>query len=218
MSHLFEQFPNMDINQMFHIRMPVPNTTDSDDYFNLYSDPLVNRFVPDDCIPKNKDEANENITYLSNLFHRQRSFYWVIASKKTNQIVGNIGFQEWDMYNNRVEVSYQLHSNYWRCGIMQTALRKVVDFGFTQMKVARIQATTVVYNYPSINLLQKVGFSHEGTLSQYKYYKGEYCDIAMFGYSYKQYVASNNSQYINQNVANVIKDNSLLRLKKFINK
>jgi L-amino acid N-acyltransferase YncA len=86
------------------------------------------------------------------------------------------------------------------------------------MKVARIQATTVVYNYPSINLLQKVGFSHEGTLSQYKYYKGEYCDIAMFGYSYKQYVASNNSQYINQNVANVIKDNSLLRLKKFINK
>jgi RimJ/RimL family protein N-acetyltransferase len=45
--------------------------------------------------------------------------------------------------------------------------RAVIEFGFTQMGLHRIQAHTIADNIRSVRLLQRLGFRHEGTLREY---------------------------------------------------
>ncbi len=184
---MFDSFPRFSLGEEYYLREPTSSDEDADGYYKCYNDPKVNAFIPDDCIPRTIDAAKRDLDYLRSLFERRQSFFWLISKRDTNEVIGNIGYHEWNRYHNRAEISYELRSDYWRRGIMSSACKLVVEFAFEKMMVSRLQATTVTENVPSINLLQKVGFLHEGLLKQYKFYKNQYVDISMFGYSSEKY-------------------------------
>jgi RimJ/RimL family protein N-acetyltransferase len=45
----------------------------------------------------------------------------------------------------------------------------------------RLEAEIVDYNEKSINLFESLGFKHEGTMREAKYYEGKYHDIFIYG-------------------------------------
>ena len=45
-------------------------------------------------------------------------------------MIGAIGFNDWDRYNNRSEISYDLDARYWNMGITTKAMHKIIEFGF----------------------------------------------------------------------------------------
>ena len=86
-----------------------------------------------------------------------------------------------DVQNQRMaSVGYRLHPAYWRQGIVTEALRRAVDFVFSETELQRLEATADVRNIASLRVLEKCGFIREGTVRQGKMVS-VYCDYAIFG-------------------------------------
>ena len=55
----------------------------------------------------------------------------------------------------------------WGQGIASEAAQAVISYGFTTMKLHRIQAHTITDNHRSVRLPERLGFHREGTLREY---------------------------------------------------
>ncbi len=64
-------------------------------------------------------------------------------------------------------VGYWIGPDFSRQGYMQEALSAVVNFGFTQFDLSRIEAACLPENKPSRGLLEKSGFKYEGVAQSY---------------------------------------------------
>ena len=144
-----------------------------------FADPKVSCHILS-IIPKNKLEAEAELKYWLNLFIKKTGIYWAIARHDNNKIIGTIGLHEWDKYNNRGEISYDLNYEYWGKDIMRKALYQSLQYLFLELRINRIQAVTIKENLNSIKFLQKNHFNFEGVLQKYRFYNGKYYDINIY--------------------------------------
>ena len=63
---------------------------------------------------------------------------------------------------------------------MRQALTLVLDFGFQQMSLNRVEAVVFRDNVPSCGLLESLGFEREGLLREYECLRGRYEDMFMY--------------------------------------
>mgnify|MGYP000953351062 CR=1 FL=1 len=104
-------------------------------------------------------------------------FYFLLVKKENNQYIGECGFHTWNKRHNRAEVFYLLkHETDKRKGYMSEALPQVLDFGFKELKLHRIEAYVAASNLPSVKLLAKNGFVKEGTAKEHYLADGHYED------------------------------------------
>ena len=178
---LFENFPILEVNDEIILRQFTKEDVPS--YMELYTIPEVNQFIPDSMIPRTTEEAKLEVDMIIRSFSSKQDFYWAIALKKSNKLIGGCGFHDWNRFNMRTEIAYDIHPNYWRKGIMFACIKEIIKFAFLEMKVQRIQATTVENNTASNKLLIKFGFKQEGVLYKYKFFKQKMVDILMFSYT-----------------------------------
>lgn len=105
------------------------------------------------CIDESKKEKREN-------------YQFGISLKNKNEVIGMIGLTNLKEEVNSMEIGYWLGEDYWRKGIMLEAIRKMLDFGFNNLKLNRIEAKAFVENEASKKILEKSGFKLEGLLRQ----------------------------------------------------
>ena len=175
--NIFDEFPIIDLGEKYILREQT--ILDYQDFYEYFSTPETCKYILS-TIPRSLDEAKSEIQYWINLYQRRISIYWAISDKATNKMIGAIGFNDWNRYNNRAEISYDLNKLYWRKGIMSNAMKKVLEFGFNQMGINRIQASTLKENIASWKLLKKCNFLHEGTLNQYRFHNNKFHNIEMY--------------------------------------
>lgn len=87
---------------------------------------------------------------------------WIIKNQATQENIGLIGLKLSNNKYHRGEVWYKIHPDQWRQGYATEALKRVIDFGFDQHNLHRIQAGCAVENTASIRVLEKVGMTKEG--------------------------------------------------------
>jgi len=122
--------------------------------------------------------------YLDFIFvQRQRNGVrpWGIEWKETGTLIGTIDFIWWDTKHQVAEVGYALSSDYWGKGIMTEALSAVINFGFREMNLVRIQAKCVVENIGSARVMEKSGMTYEGVQRKGILLKGKHRDLKMYG-------------------------------------
>ena len=64
------------------------------------------------------------------------------------------------------EVWYKLHPESWNQGYATEALRRLIEVGFNDLNLHRIEAGCAVDNIGSIRVLEKVGMTREGRMRQ----------------------------------------------------
>lgn len=153
---------------------------DAQDYFSYISKPEVASYISEDNRPSNLREGVDELRYWSNLHKYQRSFYWGIALKSNNQLIGTAGFNSISITHKRAELSYDLDSAFWGQGIMLKSIKNILQFA-DKIGIIRSQATVAMGNIRSINLLERCGFTQEGILKKYEIVEGEYKDCYMYG-------------------------------------
>lgn len=127
------------------------------------------------------EEAEEIIRFCQDLFERGAGIRWGIELKEETRLVGTCGFNTWIKTGaRRAEIGYDLSRDYWGRGIMNEALRAVIDYGFKQMNFNRLEALVDVANGRSMRVLRRLGFQREGVLREYMYYKGKFWDEVCF--------------------------------------
>ena len=130
-----------------------------------------------------KDDPKDAQNWLRNINNRLLKkplvFTWLIT-KKENE-VESVGRIDLGGFTNREvgEVSYYIWEKYWGQGFAAEALQSVVEFGFNDLGLERIQAVLDVRNHASERVLVKTGFEKEGLLRKYPLGKS-IADVYMF--------------------------------------
>lgn len=100
--------------------------------------------------------------------------------KEGNILVGGGGIHVSNRENNEGWIGYCYNKNYWGKGFATEAAQALVKFGFEELQLNRIFATTAPGNQGSQNVLKKVGMKHEGCMRQHKLVRGKYRDTELF--------------------------------------
>ncbi len=81
----------------------------------------------------------------------------------------------------RAEIGYELRHDAWGHGYMHEALVALLQFGFTDLALNRIEADIDPRNEASARSLERLGFTREGLLRQRWIVDGEVSDSALYG-------------------------------------
>lgn len=102
--------------------------------------------------------------------------------KKDNTPIGFIGL-DINENDNNAEISYIFDEDYTGKGYCTEVGRKLVDVVFEMLELNRIFADTIEGNIASSRVLEKLGFSHEGTRRKQVFVKefNRYCDFLDYG-------------------------------------
>lgn len=99
--------------------------------------------------------------------HRLSMLYFLVVDRKEDRIIGNCGFHTWNKTHRRAELFYSLkYEEDKRKGIMSEVVAKVLEFGFTTLKLHRVEALVGSWNIASIKLLERFHFTKEGTMRE----------------------------------------------------
>jgi ribosomal-protein-alanine N-acetyltransferase len=149
--------------------------------FALRSNTQVLEFLGREPL-KNLDEATALVTTILKNLEDNNGIMWGICLQENKiQLIGSIGFWQIEKENYRAEIGYMLHPQYWNKGFMQEAIKAVVAFGFTQMKLNSVKASINPRNAASAALLEKTGFIREAYFKEDYYFRGEFFDSAVYG-------------------------------------
>jgi ribosomal-protein-alanine N-acetyltransferase len=92
---------------------------------------------------------------------------FMIRDKDTNAFMGSCNFHIWMPEHSRAEIGYLINEQYRRQGIAKEAMRAVLEHGFEQMNLNRVEAFVSLANEPSLKLLNHYGFTQEGLLREH---------------------------------------------------
>lgn len=169
-------FPTLDIHPDYWLR---EHTIDDAQHLLAYTEsPEVFQYILADR-PKTLLDAMSEVHYCQQLFRKKQGVYWAIVEKKTNQMIGGIGFYI-NNYHRRGEISYDLAVPYWQQGIMTAAVSAVVDLAFSKIGLHRIEAIILEENVASAKLLTKTGFAYESRRENYKFFEEKTHSVACY--------------------------------------
>ena len=148
------------------------------DVFNIFGDEKVTKYY--NLLPlKNEQEALAEIDFFKQRFIAKTGIRWGIALKNKQNIIGTIGFNKFTIQH-RANIGYDLQAKFWNKGYITEALEAVIDFGFNQLSINRIEAEVMQGNIGSEVVLGKLNFRNEGVLRQWMLWNNRYYDMTMF--------------------------------------
>ncbi|MEP6466002.1 MAG: GNAT family protein [Parafilimonas sp.] len=99
--------------------------------------------------------------------HRISLYVFLLINKTTGLPIGECGFHTLNKTHRRAEVFYVLRNDADKQkGIMTEVLYTVLNFGFNELDLHRVEALVANDNVPSVKLLNKYGFMKEGTMRE----------------------------------------------------
>jgi ribosomal-protein-alanine N-acetyltransferase len=113
-------------------------------------------------------------------YQKHDSMFWVFTFKDDSTAIGSCCFWNFDHDSHSAELGYELHPAQWHKGMMTEALRPVMDYGFDEMELHRIEACPMSDNTPSRDLLLKLGFKYEGNHRQRHLFRGRFLDLLYY--------------------------------------
>jgi ribosomal-protein-alanine N-acetyltransferase len=132
-------------------------TTDDQAVFRIRSNEIVYKYIAK-TTQINIKEAQAFIVKTNKGIANKEFLYWAITVKETHELVGTICLWNFSKDKLIAEVGYELLPDYHKKGIMNEAINKVIDFGFSVLNLKTIEAFTHKKNEASKILLIRNGF------------------------------------------------------------
>ena len=117
--------------------------------------------------------------FIEKMKSSNENFVFGIFYKK--ELAGAIGLHRMDDINRfTVELGYWLGEPFWNKGITSIAVKKMIEFGFKNLDINRIFASTLETNIASQKVLLKNNFIFEGISRKSAYKDGVFLDEHRF--------------------------------------
>ncbi len=133
-------------------------------------------------ITSDADFIKENEKYKKGYDSYNRSLvYFQLIDKQSNHIIGGCGFHNWFPEHSRAELGYGLTiEKYKQKGLMTEAMKPIIEYGFNNMNLIRIEACVGPNNLASLKLIKKYNFTQEGYLRKHYFQNGILHDSLIF--------------------------------------
>ena len=104
-----------------------------------------------------------------------------VVSKETNQIVGEVVFNEYDEDTENVNFRVLLSEASCNKGVGTEALSMFIQYGMEELELHKISLEVYSFNPRAERVYQKVGFKLEGIKREDFLYNQEYIDTKVYG-------------------------------------
>lgn len=114
-------------------------------------------------------------------------YRWAVVLKETGECVGMVAFYLVNTDFEFGEIEYCIGKDFQNKGYITEATRALIDYGFEKIGFNRIQICCRDNNPKSRRVIEKCGFTFEGTLREYFKFEGEFCGRHYFSILSKEY-------------------------------
>ena len=108
-----------------------------------------------------------------------------------DQMVGMISLHGVNYLANKASIGYWLDKDYEGKGIITSSVRVLMEYGFDELGLNRIEIGAGVTNERSRAIPEKLGFTLEGILRENMLLHGKYIDMALYAMLKSEYKKSN---------------------------
>ena len=153
---------------------------DAADMFDHLSDAEVTAFMDISALTS-VEEAQTIVDWATGLRAFGGGVRWAIRARASGAFVGTAGFNAIVVERGRRgEIAYDVSQAWWGKGVMAQVLPALIAFGFDHLALHRLEAMVTPGNDPSCRLLERHGFTREGVLRGYGFWKDGYQDQVVF--------------------------------------
>ena len=159
--------------------------TDISDVFEYASDKRVSTYL----LWSPHESPSFTKRYLSYVDYRYKKgeFYdWGI--EYNGHIIGTVGFTRFSLDNNSAEIGYVLSSKFWGIGIATEAVKRILEYGFFDLSLNRIEAHYMIGNDASRRVMDKCRANFEGIMKEAVFAKSKYHDVAVMAITRGEYL------------------------------
>ncbi|MCI8332376.1 MAG: GNAT family N-acetyltransferase [Clostridiales bacterium] len=119
--------------------------------------------------------------YISAMLSADENETFAFAVTVDEKVVGSISvFRQENIHRQTGELGYYLAEDEWGNGIMTQAAAQICEYVFAKSDIIRIYAEPFAHNAASCRVLEKAGFSLEGTLRCNAVKNGQVMDTKMY--------------------------------------
>ena len=118
-------------------------------------------------------QAAAVVDFFIHLPEKQEGSRFAIVERTSAQLIGTCGFHEASVKHRRVELGYELSPEAQGKGFMTEALQHILPWCFDVMMAHRVEAFVHPFNDRSTRVLERIGFTREGTLRGYFQARGQ---------------------------------------------
>lgn len=129
--------------------------SDADEYFELYKKADV-----ENAGAKIYENINESL-----LIKCQES--WVILLKENGKVIGSFGLFDINRHDKYKEIEYVISEDYQNKGYATETIKGVLKYAFTELDLLVVAVCHYPFNIKSKRVIEKCGFTYEGTLRNY---------------------------------------------------
>jgi ribosomal-protein-alanine N-acetyltransferase len=180
---VFLRFPNIRTERLY---LRALADSDAQDFYRILSSEDAMRYYG--IMPvESREIASWFIDQYRSGFLNETLIRWAITLRDTGEFIGSCGFQGLNESASRSEVGYELNPDYWGKGYMKEALSAIIDWGFEVFELNRIEALIYPENLPSERTVLSLGFTLEGCLKEYAFFRNQYTDLNLFRLLKREY-------------------------------
>ncbi|MCY4146779.1 MAG: GNAT family protein [Chloroflexi bacterium] len=173
-------FSEIPILETARLRLRRIMRADCDDWLSALQSPGAIDWLSDFESAPRREEVQGIIDWAEAIFAERTGIRWALTLKPDDRLVGTCGFHLYSQTRHCAEIGYELHSSYWRRGLMSEAAAAVMRFCFDRLWLHRLAADATEGNVASAALLQKLGFSLEGVLRERVFWRGGHHNLWLF--------------------------------------
>lgn len=168
---------------------------DEHDIYRIFSDAQVMEFYDMESLTK-PEEGLEIVRFLQEKFTTKTGIRWAIresSPSNNNKLIGTCGFNNWVAYDHSAIIGYELAPEFWGKGYANEAIQAVINSAYNNqlpIHINRIEASVVLGNTSSENVLKKNGFRFEGTLREKGFWNNQYHNMNLFSLLKSDFLAS----------------------------
>ena len=126
------------------------------------------------------DDTWEQLEWYVELERTHSGIWWAIILAETREFCGAIGYNNLSREHKKTELGFWLLPNFWKKGIIQESLEPVLEYGFKELHLHRVEAFVETENISSQKALQKQHFQQEGILRDSEIKNGRFISVAIF--------------------------------------
>lgn len=162
-------------------RLLIRQITLEDKYelFDYRSDSEANKYQG--WIPKTIEEVEVFIGNTAKQINEPQTwFQCAIIEKTTQNLIGDLGVHFIGSENKQAEIGCTLHKDFQNKGYATEALKKMINYLFSELNKHRIIASIDPKNINSIRLVERIGFRKEAHFIESLWINGQWVDDLVY--------------------------------------
>lgn len=126
------------------------------------------------------EATKEQMEWYEMLKETGTGIWFGIYDKVDDAFCGAGGYNNLEKEHQKAEIGFWLYPAYWGKGIMSEVMPKLLEYGFEELDLNRIEGFVENDNSKCKKALAKINFRLEGTMRQAEFKNGKWIDVDIY--------------------------------------